>query len=305
MMPLPLHVEGNLLVTSEGKSIKLPGVDAFDAFRRHLLLDGKGFDPYVLPVLREWKQIAIEGGYTGPIALRVFRHASGTNPFAIHDPWSYTKQQIWDFTLRCGEEGFYVDWTAGDYQLCFPSADPRMGEVDGMRGINQHHNEFCAALVGVPNAIWNVCNEAYDPHKNGLDTTKVKPPPWAPAVQYSGNYADGRDKSHDLNCINFHVPRDAENGVPKWVTKGFESAPYLWVYNKPIFYDEDMGFDEVETGSRSNNPEYARILGLEIAVVNAVYFHCSAGMRGDSLGPKTRLCAVQWFKGVTAGIGGV
>jgi hypothetical protein len=297
-MALPaLHVEGPNLVDSNGKITKLPGLAAFALFKRSLMTNG--WDALVMPNLAEYRKIATDGGYDGPITLRVFRCAAEPNPFAL-DPWSYNFMDAAEFTRKCGELGFYVNWTGGDYQIVFPSVDPRKGEVNGLHGINQHNNMFCAALLGCSNAIWNTCNQ---PFKNGIDTGQVKPPPWAPPVQFSGNYDDTRNVADDLSCINLHTDRSTENGIQKWVGKAHESAPYLWAFNKPIFYDEPMGADEVvRDGARSNVPQYFGILGTAIGMVNAVYFHSTAGAFCNEYGPKTRACAVEFFKGVVGGL---
>jgi hypothetical protein len=286
MSPLALHVEGRNLVDSQGRIVRLPGVSAFALFKRFLQRDG--WNALVLPILQEWRQVAHEGGYDGPIILRVFRHAGGANAFAM-DPWSYTSEQIRDFAYRCGEQGFYIDWTGGDYQLCFSG-------LDGDRGVHEHHNRFCAALVGLNNNIWNVSNE---PFKNGLDAFAALPPPWAPAVWYSGSWDDSRDTC----CVNLHTDRNDEDGAPKWVGKAHESAPYMWKHGKPVFYDEPMGADEVDIpGRRSCVPRYFGVLGTVIATVSAVYFHSSDGMPCNGLRPITRRCAVQFFAGVAGGL---
>lgn len=291
-----LHVSGAVLLDAQGRSIRLPGVAAFALFKRFLM--PSGWDALVLPILTEWRQIATAAGYDGPIVLRVFRCAALPNLFAL-DPWSYDFTKATDFTNRCAALGFYVDWTGGDYQICFPSADPHMGEVDGPQGINQHNNMFCAALLGCENAIWNTCNE---PFKNGIDTGWVLPPPWAPTVQYSGEYREGYDQA-DLRCINLHTDRGEEGGAQKWVGKAHESAPYMWRRGKVVFYDEGMGADEIVIpGRRSNVPRYFGILGTVIAMVNAVYFHCTDGQPCNSLRPVTRQCAVEFFRGIVGGL---
>lgn len=296
--PTPaLHVDGPNLKDDAGTIVRLPGVDAFALLPRFLMHNG--WDALTVPILREWRQIAHEGGWDGATILRAFRCAAPPNPFAI-DPWSYDFHQVTELTQRCAAEGFYIDWTGGDYQVCFPSSDARRGETNGPKGINQHNNLFCAAIVGLPNCIWNTCNE---PGKNGIDTGVTKPPPWAPAVQYSGNYDDNRNLADDLACINLHTDRSEEGGAQKWVGKAHESAPYLWLRGKPIFYDEGMGADEVvKDGSRSNVPRYFGILGSVISMVSVVYLHCTDGQFGNSLRPQTRACGVQFFEGFVGGL---
>ncbi len=288
-IPVPeLHVEGRYLVDSTGKRIRLPGVSAFALFKRYLM--NNGWDALCAPILAEWRQVAHEGGYDGPIVLRVFRHAASWNEFGITDPWSYTPAQIHDFASRCAALGFYIDWVGGDYQECFPTG------LDGDFGVHKHHNVFTSALVGLTNNIWCISNE---PFKNGLDPFQALPPPWAPKVWYSGSYDDARDTV----AVNLHTDRSEEAGAQKWVGKAHESAPYMWKHNLPVIYDEPMGADELAIpGKRSNVPAYFGILGSVIAAVSLVYFHCTDGMPCNGLRPITRQCAVEFFRGVVGGL---
>lgn len=289
----PLYVDGDQLKTSDGQPFKAIGCSDFGQFKRWLMPNGK--TALVEPIINERTALAREAGYAGPLVARVFRHAGPWNAFGITDPWSYPMSAAREFTQFYGEKGWHVDWTGGDYQVCFPSPDPRMGEVNGPKGIRQHHNEFCAALLGLPNVVWNTCNE---PFKNGVDTSVVKPPPWAPLVQYSGDYSDGHDPAHDLSCINLHTDRGEEDGAQKWVGKAHESAPYLWRRRKPIVYDEGMGADEVAIpGRRSNVPHYFFVMGTVLAMVNLVYFHSTPGLSSDGFGPVVKECWKAFCRG--------
>jgi hypothetical protein len=72
----------------------------------------------------------------------------------------------------------------------------------------------------------------------------------------------------------------------------------MWKHNKPVIYDEPMGADEVnQPGKRSNVPKYFGVLGSVLTMVSAVYFHSTAGLACNGLGPITRQCAVEFFKG--------
>lgn len=298
---------GQLIDTASGAVVRLPGVGLFSLFKR-FLLSPTGWRDLCEPILLEVRRVATEGGYTGPIVIRVFRCAAPPNAFAL-DPWSYDFTRVTEFTNLCAGLGFIVDWSGGDFQKVFPSTDPNMGQVNGDHGINQHTNQFCAALAGIFH-IFNMCNE---PFKNGVDCYKTVPPPWRSAVWYSGVYYGGAwDPSTDGTCINLHTDRGTENNgqTHKWVTKPFESAPYLWPNGKPIFYDEPMGADEkVIDGRRSNVPCYFGVLGLTIGVVSAVYFHSTAGQSCDGMGPDfatvwpiTRQCMVHYFRGIVGGL---
>lgn len=295
MIPLQIHVEGNKLVTSDGKETKLVGLSDFAQFTRWLQFGGK--EALVRPIITERTNLAREAGYMGPLTARVFRAAAFPNAFHV-DPWSYSMSAVREFTQFYNDLGWYVDWTSGDNQIVFPSSNPNMAEVNGPRGVVQHNNEFCANLLDT-RYIWNVCNE---PFKNGIDTRQQLTPPWAADVQYTGNYDDFRDKSADMKCINLHTDRSRDGVVEKWVGKGHESAPYLWPENKPIFYDEGMGADESSSGSRSNVPYYFEVLGGDIEVVNAVYFHSQPGLSSDGFGPVVKECWKAFCRGAVGGL---
>jgi hypothetical protein len=290
-----LSVAGNTL-QADGKLTKLVGVADFSQFKRWLAVSGK--EVLVRPIITERTNLAREAGYTGPLTARVFRCAASWNAFAL-DPWSYPMSAVTEFTQFYNSLGWYVDWTSGDNQVCFP-LDGDKAQLDGPKGFNQHTNEFTSALIGTQ-YVWNVANE---PWKNGFGHQDLPvPPPWTSPVQYSGDYGDHRDQSKDLACINLHTDRSTEGVVQKWVGKSHESAPYLWPVGKPIFYDEGMGADEVsKPGSRSNVPAYFGIQASSIAMVNAIYFHSSAGQRSDGFGPVVTECYKAFMRGAAAGL---
>lgn len=298
-MSLPaLHVDGNHIIEAGGGIFQGIGTTEFAMFKRYLDPAAKpdGWTVLVKPVLRERMKAARESGWTGPMIARVMRNAAPPNEFAL-DPWSYPMSAVTEFTAKLEAEGWYVDWTSGDNQICFPTAPlSQDAELNGSRGFNEHTNQFTAALVGHTNTIWNVCNE---PFKNGPNTVSgTTPPPWAPVVQYTGDYEDNRDVAKDLNCVNLHTDRSDEGPVPKWVGKAHESAPYMWRFGKPVFYDEPMGFDEVAVpGRRSNVPYYAQILGSSLLMVSAVYFHSSAGIGSNGFPPITMECWKAFCRG--------
>lgn len=293
----PIHAEGNRLVDATGKTFKYVGAADFALFKRSLMPNG--YSALVEPRLAEWKALAQAGGYTGPIVLRVFRYAAYWNTFSI-DPWSYDFAEMTKFTNYLGERGFYVDWTCGDSQEVLP-------EQGGPKGQQEHLNRTVAALVPCPNAFVQTCNE---PFKNGIDVSKVIPPAWGTILRSSGYYWHGEvhqwDHSLDLDFIDFHPERGDDMGhkVPKWVGKCFESAVYMMPFNKPVVYAEPIGAAEQnKPGSRSNVPEYFRMMGLSIGLVAGVTFHSQEGVVGNGLGPVQSACAAHFFSGVKGGIG--
>jgi len=291
-----LRVENSRIVTSDGHETKLVGCADFTQFKRWLAASGK--EALVRPIIAERTGLAREAGYTGPLTARVFRNAAYWNPFSL-DPWSYPMSAVTEFTQFYNELGWYVDWTSGDNQVCF-LLDGDRAQLDGPTGFNQHTNVFTNALIGTQ-YVWNVSNE---PFKNGFGHQDLpKPPPWTSPVQYSGDYGESRNRGNDLSCINLHTDRSVESGVQKWVGKGHESAPYLWPQNKPIFYDEGMGADELtQDGKRSNVPFYFEVLGGDIEVVNAVYFHSQQGAESNGFGPRVKECWKAFCRGAAGGL---
>ncbi len=295
-MATTLTASGNKLLLN-GIATRLPGVSYFAGLKRHIDLNGDGWRVLVEPELDEIRRVADSAKYHGWIVLRVFRHASWWNVFGIVDPFSYSPQQAADFTSKCLAKGFLVDWTGGDYGICFPAG------LDGMLGVHQHHNTFTSALVGLP-YIWQVCNE---PFQNGLDPFTAQPPPWVTVPWYSGNYNDARDPQ----CRSLHTDRGSEGPIPKWVGKAHESAPYMWAYDpRVIIYDEPMCAAEyTEANRRSNVPAYFRTFGTVLTLVNLAYYHFEAGMHCNGLGPEfaqqwplQRMGMQEFFKGVVGAL---
>lgn len=292
----PIHVEGNKFVDSTSKNFKYVGVSDFALFKRWLMRDGP--NSLVKPRLAEWKALAAAGGYSRPIVLRVFRYAAPPNLFAL-DPWSYDVNgrmpAVTEFTNFLGENGFYIDWTAGDNQLVLP--DPH-----GPRGQQQHINEFMTALVPCTNAFLQSCNE---PFKNGMDVMKIIPPRFGSTLRSSGAYGDFYTDPHAfdpiLDFIDFHSNRFG-GGLywPKWVYDLTASAgALLGEYKVPMVFGEPMGADEVDRpGSRSNVAEYFGRLGSLIGWTTGVTFHSQGGVTGDHLGPIQSDCAAKFFNGV-------
>lgn len=293
MAHLPvIRTAGNKFVEESGKNFKYVGVSDFALFKRWLMPSGPA--ALVTPRLLEWKTVARLGGYTRPIVLRIFRYAAPPNRFAL-DPWSYPMSEVTKFTNFLGDNGFYVDWTAGDNQFVLP--DP-----NGPRGQQQHINEFMNALVPCSNAFLQSCNE---PFKNGMDVTKVIPPKFGTTLRSSGAYGDFYQDPHAfdpiLDFIDFHSNRFG-GGLywPKWVNDlPVSAAALLGEYRVPMVFGEPMGADEVDRpGSRSNNPEYFGRLGSLIGWTTGVTFHSQEGVTGDHLGPVQTNCAIRFFDGV-------
>ena len=297
--PVPLHVEGDQIKRPDGSIYKGIGTTEFAIVNRFLNKDAKpnGWEVLVKPVLRERMNAAQASGWTGDLIARVARNAAAPNAFAI-GPWDYPMSAITDLDGLMHEEGWRVDWVGCDNQICFPTNPPGGdAELHGPRGFNEHVNQFANAILqnGGDLDIWCTCNEAF---KNGRNTVTVPPPPWAPKVQYSGDYEDNRDKRYDLRCVNLHTDRNTEAGIPKWVGKCHESAPYMWAEGKPVIYDEGMGADEVNiNGRRSNNPLYFGIMGSVLTMVSLVYFHSTAGLGSNGFGPVTMECWKAFCRG--------
>lgn len=301
MVLLPLHVEGDQIKRSDGTIYKGIGTSEFAIINRYMA-HPDGWNVLVKPVLQERRNAAEAMGWTGDLIARVARNAHPNNIFHI-GPWDYPMSLITEIDGRMHEEGWRVDWVGCDNQHMFPTNPPgNNAQLDGPRGFNEHTNQFTYAILqnGADIDLWSKCNE---PFQNGRNTTAAPLPPWAPKVWYTGDYDDNRDVSLDGPCVNLHTDRNTEAGIPKWVGKCHESAPYMWRFHKPVIYDEGMGADEVDiTGRRSSNPYYFGIMGSVLTMVSVVYFHSTAGLGSNGFGPKTMECWKAFVRGAVGAL---
>jgi hypothetical protein len=284
-----IRIQGTRFVDTAGARFPFVEFDAFALLARWYQRDGP--NALVAPWLDALRHLADEGGYHGPIVLRVFRHAGPWNAFVL-DPFRPGYMAgLRPFVEFCGARGFYVDLTAGDAQVYFTS----QGQIQ------QHVNEVCAQIVDLPNVFLQTSNEVF---KNGIDVDQVRPPQWGtinPLLRDSGAYgeADSWPTNLDLDFIDFH-PSRREN----WLAETYASAfNLLERRGKAVRIAEAMGFaEEAKPGSRANDPDAAFKLGL-LAAFCGIGFHCDDGMSCDGLRPVQRACAVQFFKGVKGGLG--
>lgn len=297
MSGLPgIRINGPYFIDVTGKRFPFVEFDAFSLYQRELMANGRS--ALVAPWLDALRRLATEGGYHGPIVLRVFRHAGPWNAFHLvpsEHPDYLTKLR--PFVEYCGSLGFYVDLTGGDAQAIFPNPG----------AIQQHVNDVCAAVVDLPNVFVQTSNE---PFKNGIDVNVVRPPQWGsvnPLLRDSGAYGeqDSWPTSSDLDFLDFHPSReDSGSPYPKWIAETYASAFNLMqTRGKPVRIAEPMGFAEVnKPGARSTDPALARLLG-GVAGICGIGFHSDDGMACDGLRPVQRACAVSFFQGVQGAIG--
>lgn len=291
-MSLPVVSVNGSAFQCDGKSWHYVGIDAFSLFKRYLMRDGP--NALVKPWLKEQKAIAKAGGYEGPIVLRVFRFAAYWNSFAL-DPWSYHSKEITAFTEFVADLGFYVHWTCGDAQQVLP--DP-----DGPHGQQEHLNRVCSALVPTF-AFVQTCNE---PFKNGVDPMQIIPPKWGTYLRDSGKY--GADTATDYNPVldfaSFH-PGRGDGGLspwPKWLIDHDDSLATMRSGLKvPSVLDEPIGFAEVKTEKRSNDPDCAFRMGLGVAY-GGILMHFDDGIDCNSPRPVQRECEIAYFAGIKGGI---
>ena len=271
------------------KTFPYVGASDFALFRRWLMPSGPS--ALVEPRLAEWRQLAQEGGYDGPIVLRVFRYAASWNQFGITDPWSYDFAEITYFTEFCRARGFYVSWTCGDSQVVCP-------EQNGPRGQQEHLNRTCAALVPTF-AFLQTCNE---PFKNGIDIAAVVPPAWGSYLRETGAYGEvGSWPPPVLDFVTYHGDRTID--YPRWPKTIHDMPVQASVLNamhgKPAVLNEPL---RAEHGS---DPEWYERMGLLVAFCAGVTFHSQRGRDGDGFDASAgnqRACAVGFFRGIASGI---
>lgn len=277
-----------------GKIFKMVGVSDFCLFTKYI----KG-----MPIdarLAEWKQIAKEGGYSGPITLRVFRHAATWNAFALNPneyPLSEYKDKLRKFISYLGSQGFYVELTGGDAQVIWPTDDPI--EADWKK-LQAHLYEVSAAIVDLPNVFLEVLNQRW---KNGRAYQAV-PPKWGlinPLLRSSGAYGEVHNwpDGSNLDYINYHGTREVDAvRWPKWVHDLPVQASVLnTVHNTAAVLNEPFRAEE-----SVSDPQWFSRMGLTVTYCAGITFHSQQGRDGQVLIGNQRLCAIYFFKGVAAGM---
>jgi hypothetical protein len=300
---LGLRTDGIDFKTTDGKVFSMAMVSDFALLARWFQRDGE--NALVKPRLAEWMAIAREGGYDGPITLRVFRHAMTWNRFAL-DPKSMPlktyKAGLRAFLEYVGDKGFYVELTGGDAQALWPTAD---GEEADPSAFQQHVNEVCDAVVDLPNVTLEVLNERF---KNGR-AYGVIPPRWGtinPLIRCSGIYHGGPDwqrvwdPSMNLDYVVSHTERQIDGlRYPKACYDMPVAASILNNhFGRPVVLNEPLRFDN------ETDPEWAARVALNVAWCAGVCFHSQRGRDGDGFAdaPGQRRAAVRFFAGVQGGL---
>jgi hypothetical protein len=304
MSLLGLRVDGIDFRTTDGKLFKVVEVSDFALFKRWMAPHGPTH--LVAPRLAEWRTIADEGGYHGPITLRVFRYARASNLFGFDPrsvPLATYKAGLRDFLQFCGEHGFYVELTGGDAQYFWPLTPGNRDEADP-HALQQQTNEECQAIVDQPNVLWEQQNERMiNGHAYG-----VVPPAWGaihPLIRSTGYYADHIEDwpaDRRLDYVQYHGNRDV-GGMQRWPKTIFDmpvQAAFLnELYQVPAILNEPWRYDN------SSDAEWAARSGLVIAYCGGVCFHSQRGRDGDGFDQSSghqRACAVRYFQGIAGGL---
>lgn len=288
-----LRVNGTHLVDEQGHAVPYVGVSFFPGFSRFRMRDG--WNALVVPLLDEIRAASRVGGWGDrPIFLRTFRYAAYWNAFAL-DPWSYMDANgaftpLMDFTQRCLDRGFLIDWTCGDAQEVLP-------EQDGPRGQQEHQNKTCAAMASLPGVIQR-CNERF---KNGVHDG-VTVPKWGPYVTCSGDYGEVSQWPWAVFDIwDYHGGRDS-GGLypwPKWlVDMDDQAATLLDTTGKFGRLGEPRRLDEMP--GEDNRAELWFEMGKRVTNQNGVTLHSQYGRdgRGFTNAPVTRAGFEAFFAGV-------
>ena len=297
-----IRIAGLKFVTPSGARIPKVGVSDFALFKRWRMPSGQ--TALVEPRLQEWHTLANTGGYSGPITLRVFRHAANWNAFGINP--NEIPQQEYQASLRAFVEyvssrpyrQFYVELTGGDAQVLWPSND---GNEADPGGLVNHLNVAAAAIVDLP--VW--FEELNERWKNGR-AYGVSAPQWGstnPLIRASGYYADTKVDWPDSlrrDYIVFHTDRTV-NGMrwPKLLYDMPSSIAVLHGYfGVPVDLNEPFRFDE------AGDPAWAELMGSLIAWTAGVLLHTVQGRDGNGFQstPVQQSCVARFFKGAAAGV---
>lgn len=278
-----IYISGISFVDDKGRDAQLVGYDSF-ALLKLYLEQGEAAVRIILADIRSL--------YPNTVVFRVCRLAAPPNKFALN-PTQYGSKYyegMLSLSLLCGQLGFLIEWTAGDYQIVMPNENDQINHV-GMSSEVLSHSPYTS--------FFETCNE---PFKNGLDINRVVPPKKDNILRASGYYnpnAGSRSEwaGPDLDYVTFHARRDGSSRYPKWLMDMFESANTLnnWI-GLPITHDEPIGWAEnAIDNKRVNDPEYAKRMALVSKFCAWVTFHCDLGLGSEVLTGTQRTCAAAFF----------
>lgn len=297
------------------KRIPKVTVSDFCLLKRDLMTDGR--NALTKPRLAEWHALAKEGGYDGPIFLRVFHSSHTGNVWGIvptnygvlpqtHDRATWLARMR-DLTVYVGSfagREFGIEWTGGDRQYIYPipgAPEPwRGGSADSSR-LQQTFNEEMAALVDLPNIFFDEINER-DQNGNCFMVASHDFSTKCRILRSAGYYADSKDKwpfSHVRDYLTFHTSRTVD--MMRWPRLLYDLAPTIAAlhsyYGIPADLDEPYRFEE------TSDPAWAEIMGSFIAWCAGVCFHSRQGLIGDGFQnvPRQRDAAVRFFRGAASG----
>lgn len=291
-------------------------VSDFCLLKRDLMPDGR--NALTAPRLAEWDALANQGGYHGPIFLRVFRSSHTGNIWGIvptnygvlpqtHDKTAWLNGMR-DLSIYVGSypnRQFGIEWTAGDDQYIYPlptNPEPwRGGNADASR-LQQGFNEEMSALVDLPHLFFDEVNER---HINGncFTTATHDFSTQCKILRSAGFYADTKDHwpaSYVRDYLTFHTDRTVD--LLRWPRLIYDIAPSIAAlhsyYHIPVDLDEPYRFEE------TSDPAWAEIMGSYIAWCAGICFHCRQGLIGDGFAatPVQRDAAVRFFRGAAAGV---
>lgn len=278
-----LHVEGQRFVLN-GQEWRMVFADSFRAYERFLK---QGSDS-IRPVFAELQAL----GANGIRVLGSFDFGSPDQQRLYPGEHADYYDRLPEFFQLAGEYALFVQFCVfADTQRSIPGGDAQ----------RNHYSHVCNTLRGVPNVLLQLVNEG-NQHENGLSFEASKP---AGLLASSGSHGTGDDPptpfwdycdlgserrgdfALSTTTVNFAIKGyGGENGNP-----GFPGTQRATVVSEP------PGFGEVGSGSRTNDPRIAFLLGLGTKWGAGGCAHSDCGIQSIPLTTIQRECVRQFILG--------
>ena len=283
MFPGRLHAQGTMFLDAKDRRWIWKGFSDFTLFQR--VLDGQNIDA----LLQERQGLGVN-------TLRVFcMYDGGLGRFHPRDYPRYDAQ-MQEFINRLGVLGLRMEWVVlADCQRVMPDVGEQRAFVEQV--VNR--------CRGWTNCFVSLGNEWPQNGWNPDDFTKPTGG-GVPLFSFGSNLGDSvPPRLAESDYREWHGRRDwpkvwQSSDDMVFVAHGWQEDDHGWhqvALWAPTVHDEPIGFAEVgQDGRRSDDPDLARTLALSSLAYGAgATFHCDAGVRGELMGPRQRLCAQVFF----------
>lgn len=276
--PAGLHVEGERFILN-GQTWRMAFADSFRAYERFL----KQGPDSMRGVLEELREL----GANGIRVLGSFDFGSPDQQRLYPSEHANYYDQLQPFMSLAGEYGLFVQFCVfADTKRSVPGADNQ----------RSHFSRVCAQLRGVPNLLLQLVNEG-NQHENGLEAEISKP---AGLLSSSGSHGTGDDPPQPFwDYCDLGSERRGDFALST-TTVWFAIKGYGTDFpgtKRATVVSEPPGFSDAASGSRTNDPRIAYLLGLGCQWGGGGTAHSDCGIQSILLSPTQKECVQQFING--------